>query len=379
MPIDADERRWREKVLAHPEARRLHANLVWHSGTVTDETFWKGMRFKYKPSGERRPTAGPSADEEPEDNAPAPPDAPPPDAPPPLGKRKGVPSDAFSTSTDCAMDTTSWTDAFSTDTDCAMGTTISTHELPTPAQQHRIFMEFPAVALAHKRLVPGERSELDFWRCFLASSMTAKLSKDPRVWDNGATATEADAVFAEFQTQERREAELDRVRRAAKLSPVIDLDKFDDHRSPHVLEGHGGTGDAPRPEKEVVGRDLPMTSHLRIMREVNRHGQLIVDADNRGKTFEPWAPREEDRGAPMEDLMEAEEPRFATLAVGAIKKAASVFRGGTDDGDGMQVDTDQMHEFVAGLSHWEADTARLIYPIPAAGSALIELLSQMRP
>lgn len=343
-PVSAETFRWRKKLLSYADVRELHAKLVQQTAAVSDDDFWDAMRFKFLKTGERRPTA----------NAPPAADA-------SVGGRQGVPSDAFAEAGAPDADASTWEEG-----------------IPNPGQRHKVFMEFPAVARAHGALVPGKRTDKEFWKVFLETSIASKLTKGMRGRRSAASAGEADAVFAEFLTHERREAERETAARAARLSRAIDLDRFDDHRSPHVLEGHGGTGDAPRPMKSAAGRDLPASSSLRIMRQVNKHGRLILDGDvpRRDGRVQAWKRGAADRGAPLDDLIQAKVPRFAPLGAGAIRKAAP---GEGPSAPVVYLPAAQMQELADGLQHWEADREKLMYPVGTAGGTLVELLGQMRP
>ena len=370
--ISAEERKWRDRLLVRKEVLKLHRKLV-RAGAVSDDTFWSGMRYKYKPNGELRPAASRTGEEECEETGGVANSS----TAKRTGERRGIPSDAFTTSgPDGALDISSWPNT-----------------IPTPAERHRAFMAFPAVRSAYTALIPGSMSEEKFWEYFRDSSMASKYMKNKSSRRSMATATAADTVFAEFQAMESNQLEEERRSRAANLDKQIDLDKFDDHRSIHVLEGHGDTGDAPRPLKRQRAGALAGSSNLDIMRQVNRHGQLIVDntamnASGRRKELQTqsWQPEEEDKGRPLEDLITDEEPRFAKLAVTtdmarprAISKSAESGAKAPKGQAENEVLGEQAMNFASNLTAWKLNTSRLLRTIPSASTTTAELMAGMRP
>eukprot|EP00171_Calliarthron_tuberculosum_P001754 IDg1754t1 len=223
--------------------------------------------------------------------------------------------------------------------------------VPSPAQRHRIFMLLPVAARAHAALVPKKLAGAAFWSTLAKSTMARKLSKELRLKRNAGTATEADAVFAEFHAGERAAAARDSNAQEAALCRELAMHRFDDHRSAHVLEGHGATGDAPRSATRAgagrAGGNLPASSHLRIMREVNRHGRLIVDSSS--KRMRTAA---------------GEQQRFATLSADALQKATPVFDAHKGNRD--RVGVQDVVAFADSLAVWEADTTDFKYPISSS-------------
>lgn len=362
-PMTPKEREWREKLLAHKDVRRLHGRLVRMTGVsvISDDMFWEGMRYKFKPNGERRPNTGTAADES--DDG---------DVDGGVGARTGVPSDAYSTAADAGLDTTKWANT-----------------IPNPAERHQVFMRYPAVARALNAKVPKDMSEEKFWSFFLQSSMATRRGKDARMSKiAAASANEAETVFTEFQARETAQLETDLQARAAGLSTDIDLDRFDDHRTPHVLEGHAMGGEAPRPLKRHRGHALAESSNLTLMRQINRHGQLIVDESTLGSgknSTAPvsWQPEDEDRGRPLEDLMAHTDPEYAKLGIARSSslrqpgaRGDSLASAGTTDGSTA---ASIAHTAASHLDHWSPDLVHLTMGIESAPAVLRKLLASMRP
>lgn len=348
-PLSKEDIRRRAKLLEHAEVRRLHNHLVNRNHALSDEKFWAGIKYKYKPNGERR---GAARDDDDDDYGATLP--------------RGIPTNAFEPPGEdiSGLEPPNWTKG-----------------VPSPAQRHRIFLVLPVAARAYKGLVPGKMEEKSFWATLAKSSMARKISKDIRLKRSAATATQADAVFAEFHAGEQAAVAREAAARANALHAQLDLARFDDHRSAHVLEGHGATGDAPRYATRA-SRNQPMSTNLRIMREVNRHGQLIVDSTCETpksivNAAPSWRPDDDARGTPLEDLMEIEQPRFAALSADAVQKATPVFNA--DEAGGRGVASSDVQMFVDYLEGWQADMSALKHPIASSGSTLVSLLTQMRP
>ena len=352
-PVSAAEHKRREKLLGYPEVMRLHARLVQQTGAVTNQQFWDGIKFRFKANGERKTGSRDGGDEELAG----------------VGVEKGVPSDAFSKPGPGAqsegIEPKSWPDG-----------------VPTPAQRHRIFLLLPVVARAYRVLVPRKKTEKDFWNTLSKSSMATKLDKERRFRHNANASSEADAVFAKFISSETVLAEKEAKAREEALDPTLDMRRFDDHRAPHVLEGHAAVGDAPRLIGRPMSRSLPISSNLRIMREVNRHGQIIVDgtsASGMNAVATSWHKDPEEKGTPLEDLVEPAQPKFASLSSEAVKKATPVFH---PDGSNIQrgpISESDVAEFAACFNSWHCNTSSFIQPLPGSGEVLQSLMQLMKP
>ncbi len=353
VPISTAERKRREKLLGYPEVMRLHARLVQQTGAITDQQFWDGIKYKFKANGDRKTNVPDGGDEEFAR----------------VGTDKGIPSDAFSGPGPAAqsegIEPKSWPDG-----------------IPTPAQRHRIFLLLPVVARAYRSLVPQKKTEKGFWDALSKSSMATKLSKELRFRRSAATSTEADAVFAKFHASERVLAAKEAQAREAALDPTLDMRRFDDHRAPHVLEGHAAVGDAPRLITRPGRRELPSSTHLRIMREVNRHGQIIVDGTStkgRNTVAESWHKDPQEKGTPLEDLAEHVQPKFAQLSSEAVKKATPVFHpDGTTIQSGPVAESD-VADFAASFDSWRCDTSSFMDPLPGSDKVLTNLMQLMKP
>ncbi|CAN8062492.1 unnamed protein product [Agarophyton chilense] len=220
-PLSEKHRAWRTALLRKKNVRHMHQRLVL-TRAVSEEIFWKGMKFRYNPKGELK---NPN---EPVDHTDALNDA-------------GVPSDAFTATNTC--DDLKW------DT------------VPSPAQRHHIFFAHPAVkrAFLHKQLSFDDQK---MWALFAASSMAPRSAR-LRTKSDSVRAGEADAFFAPFQAKEPERAVQDREKSVQNLDTTLAIDRFDDHRSEHVQD--------PHPSKRARVSDS-----LRLMRLVNTHGGMIV-------------------------------------------------------------------------------------------------------
>eukprot|EP00178_Gracilaria_changii_P007842 TRINITY_DN2443_c0_g1_i1.p2 TRINITY_DN2443_c0_g1~~TRINITY_DN2443_c0_g1_i1.p2 ORF type:complete len:414 (+),score=73.06 TRINITY_DN2443_c0_g1_i1:2165-3406(+) len=220
-PLSEKQKAWRTSLLKKKEVRLMHQRLVL-TGAVAEETFWKGMKFRYTPKGELK---NPN---EPLDNADA-------------INETGVPSDAFTATNSC--DDLKW------DT------------VPSPAQRHQIFLAHPAVkrAFLHKK---ASFDDEKMWALFTASSMAPRSAR-LRTKRDSVRAGEADAFFAPYQAKEAERAIKDREKSIQNLHPALAINRFDDHRTEHV--------DDPHPPKRARVSDA-----LRLMQMVNNHGGMIV-------------------------------------------------------------------------------------------------------
>lgn len=342
-PVSAEERARRARLLQRKEVVKLHAKLV-RSGAVRDEEFWRAMNYRYTAKGERRARgAGPDVDEEEEMMQRA-------------GQR-GVPSDAFASGTSGGADAVAWA-----------------APVPSAAERHRVFMQHPSVANALAAKVPAEMEEAKFWETFRQSSLAGRkrgsgpggrLSKLETI-----LTAEADGMFAPFQAGEGEMEKREREKRVKGLARSLDLGRFDDHRTAHVLEGHVVGGDAPRPMKRQRGRRMPVSSELKLMQMVNRHGALVVQEGAGGSWREGG-----ELGRPLEDLQVEEEAKFAKLGVGAA--SAGVAGGGRKrkGGEGATVGA----RMAAEMHAWDGDVGRMRGGVDGCAVVLQALLQRMRP
>lgn len=335
VAISAEERARRQILLGKKEVRRLHASLV-RSGAVSDETFWNAMKFRYKANGERRVgrfasggTGGAEDEEEDEGTI--------------RESVRGVPSDAYE---EGRIDTSQWENG-----------------MPNAAQRHSVFMQEGAVGRAYKRWV-GEMGEAKFWQYFIRSSLAKRRNGMSKV--ETVQTAEADGLFAPFQAKEEEMEREEMERRVKMLDRGIDMDRFDDHRTAHVMDGRGGAGEGIGwgRKRKVMG----MTENLRLLKRVNRHGSLIVEGEG-------W--REEgEKGRPLEDLAGEEQTEYAELGVGEIGQRG-VERG---DGEGAGVEDGGMVVGIGSwMEGWEADVRRFIRGVEGSGAMLRELVWRMKP
>jgi len=369
--LTAAQLQWRQKILGYPEVQRLHAGLVVQSGAVTDEEFFEGMKYKFKPNGDRRNNGANASSSSHEA----------------VGKVKGIPSHAFNAPKSAeipkdkkkkeGLEPDNWPE----------------DGIPVPAQRHRIFLLIPVAARAYADLI-GKKSmpEKKFWDTLKESSLVNKLSTDLRFRRN-ATATKADAVFAEYFSSNQMETRNEDKEREKNLDKSLDIRRFDDHRSSHVLEGHPAFGDAPK-ITNTPGISQPASSHLRIMREVNRHGRMIMD-DSTFKKREGWRKSAAERkGVFLDDLAEKEQPKFATLSETTVQKAAAQFQSKItnekkninaapvgNDNDTMK-DAALMRDIETvenSMIHWTHNPNPTLHTRSNGGAVLLKLLGQMRP
>lgn len=348
-PVPADELARRAKLFKHKEVVKLHAKLV-RSGAVSDEDFWHAMKYRYNARGEKRPGAsgrmGGGADADDEDGEAE------------RAREHGVPSDAFTSGVHCEMDTASW-----------KGT------VPTAAQRHVVFMEHPSVAQALAAKVPAVMDEERFWKTFLQSSLAGRrrgsgpggrLSKHETI-----LMAEADGMLAPFQADEGETEKRERAESVKGLARSLDLERFDDHRTAHVLEGHVVGGEAPRPLKmQRGGVGKAFSTELKLMQMVNRHGALVVGEGARGNWRE-----QADAGRPLEDLEDEEEAKFARLGVHSVKAGVAETRH-----IGAKIETRRIAEGIGGaLQTWDGEFGRLGGQVHGCTEVLAALLDRMKP
>lgn len=300
--LPAEERNRRRVLLQKKEVADLYRRLVG-SEVVDDEKFWKAIKLKYKPNGQRR---GATAAELESSRG--------------VGADKGVPSTAFVTTEEVARPDNAppWEG-----------------ETPSPADRHRVFMDHPAVALAYRAKVldaqPGARmTEKAFWSVYMQSSMAQRHVKGTK--RAAKVATEADVMFAEFHAQEHTAAEASDQRRAAAVDPSINMDRFDDHRQVHVRDAHDiGTGMVAakrkrRNETNATGE----TRGLELMRRLNMHGTMVLDGVNDGESA-AWREADDLRAHPFRHLEGTEAPAYAKLAL-ENEQAFLAAQAGVDHG-----------------------------------------------
>lgn len=328
MPLTPAEREWRKKLRGRKEVLKLHQKLV-PSGAVSDETFWNGMKYRYKPNGDKRPTNREIEDDEGAS----------------VANDYGVPSDAFVVDNKCLIDVSTW------------GGTI-----PTPAQRHMVFMEYPFMARALAAL-SSKMSEDKLWGFFTVSSMVARRARSSKA--DAAKTAEADSMFAPFQAGDQQMAEEEKEKLAKGLARGLDLDRFDDHRSAHVLEGHTTGGEA-RPTKRMRG---PASQGLRLMRLVNRHGDLIVREGGASN----WDENSAERGRPLDDLDIEEKKQYTKL--GMEKRPEEE----VDEDCNNAVLGSVAHAVWSGMQGWKANVRRFEEPKCGSGAVLRSLLDRMQP
>lgn len=349
-PVSREEFARRAKLMAHKDVRKLHAQLVG-GNVVSDDDFWAAMRWRYKDNGEPRGRGGLDLDEG-EDNQDI-----------EMTGERGVPSDAF-----VAEDGGPGQDSgFSPST---KATDKWTSNMPTPAQRHIVFMEKPAVARAfNEKVKKGTMGEAQFWTLFIASSLAGR--RIGRMTKSDITRTaEADAMFAPFEAAEKRFAPHEAAERARSLAHELDLEHADDHRGVHIQDSHRTEGDAPRGVKR--GRDAAAegSSGLRLMRLVNRHGELVLNEGGVGG----WVAEGIDKVRPLEDLeLDIEKP-FSKLGV---KRFRSHSTG--EDEHKFHVDLESCRTMNARIAQWIPNVDRFQSSVPGSDSRLEELLESMRP
>lgn len=280
--LTPEERKWRQLLMKRREVASLHRNLV-ASQIVDEDKFWKGMKCKFKPNGQR---GGPTAAEIEKLGE--------------VGASKGVPSAAFVSSVDSSGDGIEWRG-----------------EVPSSAERHRIFMEFPAVSLAYRAKVldarPGVRmTEASFWKVYKTSSMAQRHIKGTK--RAAAVATEADAMFAEFTARESKAMQAAEHELATQVDSSINIDRFDDHRQPHVLDARSDALLQPPKQRRGRGNSVGESRGLDLMRKLNTHGSMVLDGLARQSRF-AWREDEDARAHPLRHLEGEATPEYAKLAV----------------------------------------------------------------
>lgn len=336
-PLSAEERRWRQLLLARKEVRKLHTKVVL-TGAVSDEKFWVALKYRYGKDGKARASKGLSKLDTEDETVDA-------------EREQGVPSDAYMKESKQGIDVSGW------------------DGVPTPAQRHAVFMEHPAVGRARTDKVPKEMSEEEFWELFQASSMVARRGRNRVSKTDTTRMAEADAVFAPYQAKEKETAQMERSEKVKGLAMDLDLDRFDDHRGRHVMEGHAIGGDAPRQMREQGKSNgkAALSEGLRLMKQMNRHGQLILESEGR---VENWK-EQSMKGRPLEDLEEEQERKFAKLDVTSpTEKEVS------DDRD--EVDQEKVSKMAIGLREWDVELMTYRMELNGSGTILSKLLGRMK-
>jgi hypothetical protein len=364
--LSAEERKWREILFRKKDVFSLYRRIV-ESGIIEDETFWKGMKCKYKPNGQRRGTTSNDVEEF---GA--------------IGSDKGVPSAAFDQAGDCGQEDASATWA---------------GEVPNAGERHRIFMEHPAVLLAYRAKVldakPGAKmTEAAFWVVYRKSTMGQRHLKGSK--RGAAVATEADAMFAEFHAREKRVCMAEEQHRASLVDKSLNLRRFDGHRQEHVLQGHVVGGEAPRGFKRQDGTTNAAgeSRGLDLMRKLNRHGAMVVEGVSDG-VKDAWHENAEERTHPLPDLenmpareysqlmVESETAFFAAQGRG-LQTDFSANGTPRDEHDAQSRATEAKLKIRAAfmskrLTGWEPNLGRLAHGHTMAGETLEEVLTAMRP
>lgn len=310
------------------------------------------MRFRYKDNGEPRGRGAVDLDDD--DSADTDPVA--------ISQRRGVPSDAFVVGDGAAG-------AADSDSTVAKATAKWTADIPSSAQRHIVFMEKPAVSRAYQaKVVRGDMPEQEFWALFLSSSLIG-IRQRRRTKTDTARSAEADAMFAPFEAEERRFAALEQAERARAISRDLDVDRFDDHRGAHVLEGHSSASGAPRAMKDGRNAGIDSAAGIRLGRMMNRHGLLVLDEGG----VDQWMADAVDVVRPLEDLQVVAEKPFSKLGVASIDELAG--------GDAVEVaaGAEISHAVYQQFDGWEPDVSRFMKPVPGCAQRLDDLLRCMVP
>lgn len=321
--LSPQEREWRGKLMGKRDVLRLRRRLV-DTGAISDETFWNGMKYRYKPNCELRANGKEVEGENPIE-----------------AKDLGVPANVFSVRKGIPVNVSDW------------------GKIPTPAQQHVAILEHPSVARARKALVK-QIGEERFWEMFRWSSMAQHKTLSRAETSQMA---EADNLFAPYLAREREMEQQERELRVKGLYKGLDLGHSDDHRSVHVLDGHTMGGEA-RPAKRSRGPD---TTALRLLKTVNRHASLIVEEGNVAN----W--RDEANSArPLEDLEDQEEPEYAKFDMEAKRQGSAPSKR-------KKVVMGSVVQAVwTELENWEPDLSRFARPITGTGKELETIIKKMQ-
>lgn len=373
--VSKEERERQIKLLQRREVFRLHKAVVG-GGAVTDEMFWSAMRYRYKDNGEPRSRSGLAVEEENDADAmevdtvtegmngnDSAQNAISVTAAVAAAKRKGVPSDAFLAPKGTVDDP----NGLAVELDVSTWTSV----IPSAGQRHMVFMAKPAVRRAHRETVgKGTMTDERFWQLFSASSWSRRRGGRMTKTDTARTA-EADAIFAPYESAERRLAENEAAQRARQVARELDLAHRDDHRCVHVRDLRNGdeTGTLT---STIVKSGLESSSGLRLVRLVNRHGSMVLDEGGVGV----WKTEGVDKARPLEDLMAQQSKQITSLEMHSTD--ARTGKHGPVQAQRV-VDAETCGDVRNWFDGWEADVTRFRNPVPAAEERLRGILSSMRP
>lgn len=373
--ISKEERERRVTLLQRKEVFRLHKAVV-SSGAVTDDMFWSAMRYRYKENGEPRSRNGLSVEDESDSDAMdidtisdgvngngGAQNAISVTAAAAAAKRKGVPSDAFL----APKGTVDGPNGLAVEVDVSTWASV----IPNTGQRHMVFMAKPAVGRAYRETVgKGAMTEERFWQLFSASSWSRRRGGRMTKSDTARTA-EADAIFAPYESAERRLAENEVAQRARQVARELDLAHRDDHRGVHVRDLRNGDGTGTL-ANTIVKSGLESSSGLRLVRLVNRHGSMVLDEGG----MDAWKTEGVDKIRPLEDLMGEQARPMTSLELHSTDARVSRQNAVT----AMRVvDAETCGDVRNWFDGWEADVIRFRKPVLTAESRLTELLSSMRP
>lgn len=347
-PVSREEGLRRARIMARKEVQKLHKTLVG-GHVVSDDEFWSAMRWRYKDNGEPRGRGGIELGDDDDENDEL-----------KMTGVCGVPSEAFepNASDDVSANVSLNSNGAGSERKLGWASNI-----PTAAERHLVFMEKPAVGRAYRAKVlnNGAMTEAQFWNLFVSSSLAGRRVGRMTKSDTTRTA-EADAMFAPFEVEEKKMAPMEVAERARHLDRDLDLDRADDHRGIHVSDmqrKRGGDGTSAADE----------SSGLRLMRMVNRHGDLLLKEGGIGG----WVGDSVAKVRPLEDLQEEAETEFSSIGVqnrtgvvDAQRVADAVLPNVTDGMAGR-------------IRQWDPDVSRFRHPIPGSQGRLIELLNCMKP
>lgn len=345
VTLPKEERERRLAIFKNKEVRDLHLKLV-HSGLISEEKFWDAMRWRYDQRGQKRKLWG---DEEVGE----------------VSGRKGMSSALGADAVDVDENDPS--------------TNGSTKKIKmNMAKKHEIFVEFPAVERAFKALVPKKLSEVKFWENFFTSSMFRKDQASIGI-------NKADELFAPFEAQEAALFDKEIHERGRALDPELNIDRFDDHRLPHVLGGQGENQQTLNIPGAQPSLHVP-SSNLLLMRRVNRHGTLVVNQsaeETHGNTehhsLEAWHEDEQQKQHPLPDLEKDEAGNFAPLTIKNQKVffEAQAAKDPEETAEAASL-TPQVRSLAEMTLQWVPDLERWTKPCDVSAATLNSILASMR-
>lgn len=348
-PLAPEERARRQRLLKVKEVRNLHMQLV-RGGTVSDDTFWAAVKYRYKDNGEPRGRAGledPAAETT------------------TVTGHRGVPSDAFVPDEATIAGATHGAAGLGAG---AIEAAAVWDDVPTPAQRHVVFMQNPAVARACRDLVPSKMTTERFWQMYLYSSLAPRRTRGRISKTDTAKTAEADAILAPYQAADAETGAREVADRVRGLARELDLGRVDDHRNQHIRDATDIDAEMNKPQPGNRGAALG-SSGLRLVRLVNRHGGLVLEDGGIGE----WEPEHVDKTRPLEDLViEAEKP-YAKLGVEKVSGIVGRKHSGYDD-----VSMESIQETAAMLEDWDMNLSRFEEPV-GNQDRLKTLLASMRP